>query len=67
VLAQFVVFRVEACEILNFLEMVLERTLARIQNRLSVLMQKQWGQNVVPEKMIVDKGVCRARLKLEFV
>ena len=65
-LIQFVVFRVEACEVLNFLEMGLECTLARIQNRQSVLLQKQWEQNAVPKKMIDDKAVCRARLELKL-
>lgn len=71
-LIQFVVFRVEASEVLRFLEMVLERSSAKIQNRLSVLMQKQWEQNVAPEKMIDDKALkgcygARLELKFEFV
>jgi hypothetical protein len=63
-----VVFRVEASEVLKFLEM-LERSPARIQNRLSGLMQKRWEQNVAPEKMIDDKALKRcygAHLELEF-
>lgn len=66
---QFVVY-VEACETLNFLEMVLEHLQAKIPNRLNVLMQIQLEQEAAPKRMIDDKALKRCyqvRLEIEFV
>ena len=52
---QFVVFLVEPCEVFGALEIMFDGLPAIIQNRLSVLMQKLWEQNVAPKEMIDDK------------
>ena len=69
-LVQFVVFRVEPCEVSDVLGMALDRLQAKIQNYLSVLMQNQWEQNVSLERMIDDRVIkrcCQARLEFGFV